>query len=270
MKNTIFFIIVALILILLSCKNDNQLIKSLSPETMVSSDIALPQEALEKSISQDQTPVYDRRIIKEGEISFETSDKDETRKIINKGVKESNAYISQDIITDHSYRIENRITIRVPSENFEDLLTRISEMAVDLESKNISATDVTEEYVDVESRLKTKKELENRYKVLLQKARSVDEILKIEKQIGDLRTEIESIEGRYKYLNDRISYSTLTVVFYENTSSGFGFISKFVQGIKNGWKNVLWVIIGLINLWPFLILLATIVFIIMRKRRNKK
>jgi hypothetical protein len=270
LKNTIFLIIVTLELLLFSCKNENTLGKSMAPEATVSSDMALPQEAREKTISQDQTPVTDRRIIKEGEISFETSDKDETRKIINKAVKESNAYIAQDNITDHSYRIENRITIRVPSEKFEDLLTRISEIAVELDSKNISATDITEEYVDVESRLKTKKELENRYKVLLQKARSVDEILKIEKQIGDIRTEIESIEGRYKYLNDRISYSTLTVVFYEKNRSDFGFSSKLGQGIKNGWENVLWVIIGLINLWPFLILLVTVVFIILRKRRNKK
>jgi hypothetical protein len=246
-----------------SCKN-----RADYSEAMVSSDMALSPETTEKSM--DQTPVSDRRIIKEGEISFETSDNSETRNLINKSVKEFKAYISQDNVTDLKYSIENRITIRVPSENFEALLTKIAESAKELDSRNISATDVTEEYVDIESRLKTKKELENRYKTLLNKAGTVEEILKIEKQIGDLRTEIESIEGRFKYLNDRISYSTLTIVFYEQTNSSFGFSSKFGQAVKNGWDNVLWVLIGLVNLWPFLIILAVVVSILLRKRRNKK
>ncbi len=261
MKSIVFLFF---ILFAVSCSNKNSV-----NEAMVSSNMALPPEATEKSMNQEQTPVSDRRIIKEGEISFETSDNNETRKLINKTVKELNAYISQDNVTDQRYRIENRITIRVPSENFEALLTKIIESAKGLDSRNISATDVTEEYVDIEARLKTKKELENRYKTLLNKAGTVEEILKIEKQIGDLRTEIESIEGRFKYLNDRISFSTLNIVFYEQTKSTFGFSSKFQQAVKNGWDNVLWVVIGLINLWPFLIIFAVVVFILLRKRRNK-
>ena len=249
----------------ISCKN-----KADYSEAIVASDMAPAPEMSERDVTKDQTAVIDRRIIKEGEISFETTDNNETRKLINKWVKEFNAYISLDNVTDQRSRIENRITIRVPSENFETLLTKIAESAKQLDSKNISATDVTEEYVDIESRLKTKKELENRYKILLNKAGTVEEILKIEKQIGDLRTEIESIEGRFKYLNDRISYSTLTIVFYERTNSSFGFSSKFGQAVKNGWDNVLWVLIGLINLWPFLIILAVVLFILLRKRRNKK
>ena len=265
MKRIMIFFSFIIIFSGTSCKN-----RADYSEAMVSSDMALPPEATEKSLNQEQTPVSDRRIIKEGEISFETTDNNETRNLINKSVKEFKAYISQDNVTDLKYRIENRITIRVPSENFEALLTKITESAKELDSRNISATDVTEEYVDIESRLKTKKELENRYKTLLNKAGTVEEILKIEKQIGDLRTEIESIEGRFKYLNDRISYSTLTIVFYERTNSSFGFSSKFGQAVKNGWDNVLWVLIGLVNLWPFLIILAVVVFIFLRKRRNKK
>jgi hypothetical protein len=263
MKRMVIFFMVILIFSGTSCKN-----RADYSEAMVSSDMALPPEADEKSMNQEQTPVSDRRIIKEGEISFETSDNNETRKLINKTVKELKAYISQDNVTDQRYMIENRITIRVPSENFEALLTKIAESAKKLDSKNISATDVTEEYVDIEARLKTKKELENRYKTLLNKAGTVEEILKIEKQIGDLRTEIESIEGRFKYLNDRISYSTLTIVFYEQTNTSFGFSSKFQQAVKNGWDNVLWVLIGLINLWPFLIILAAVIFVLLRKRKK--
>lgn len=270
MKKLILFVLVTLNIILISCKNENSLNKSIASEDMVYADAALAKEAERKTIEQEQTPVSDRRIIKDGEISFETSDNKETRQLINKFVKEFNAYISQDNVTDQGYRLENRITIRVPSENFEKLLAKISESAKELDSKNISATDVTEEYIDIEARLKTKKELESRYKALLNKAVTVEDILKIEKQIGELRTEIESIEGRFKYLNDRISYSTLTIIFYEQTNSSFGFSSKFGQALINGWDNVLWVLIRLVNLWPFLIILVLVFIILLRKKKNKK
>jgi hypothetical protein len=263
MKRIVIFFMVILIFSGMSCKN-----KADYSEAIVASDMAPAAEMDERNMTKDQTTVIDRRIIKEGEISFETADNNETRKLINKWVKEFNAYISLDNVNDQRYRIENRITIRVPSEKFEALLSKISESAKKLDIKNISATDVTEEYVDIEARLQTKKELENRYKVLLERARTIDEILKIEKQIGDLRTEIESIEGRYKYLNDRISFSTLTVVFYERTNSAFGFSSKFGQAVKSGWENVLWVLIGLTNLWPFLIILAIVLFVLLRKRKK--
>jgi hypothetical protein len=66
----------------------------------------------------------------------------------------------------------------------------------------------------------------------LKQANKVEEIVAIEKEIGNLRTDIESIEGRLKYLKDKVSYSTLNVVFYERTSSPFGFNSKFDMQFK--------------------------------------
>jgi hypothetical protein len=74
-----------------------------------------------------------------------------------------------------------------------------------------------------------------------------------------------------KYLKDKVSLSTLTVVFYEKTSSSFGFNSKFTQAIHNGWKNILWFFIALTNLWAFLFIgLIAIVVIKWVKKRNKK
>lgn len=121
----------------------------------------------------------------------------------------------------------------------------------------------------MESRIKTKKELETRYKELLKKASKVDEILIIEKEMGSLRTEIESMEGQLQYLQDRVSFSTLTVTFYEKTSGSFGFNSKMGSAVKNGWTNLLSFLIGLVNLWPFLILGALVVFLYKRFLRKK-
>ena len=233
--------------------------------------------ALEKQVQADKpevpevNPVIERKIIKEGEISFETTNSTETRKVISKSIADFKGYISNDNIDDYKDRIEHKIIIRVPAEQFDSLLDKISQSAKKLDSKNINALDVTEEFIDVETRIKTKKELENRYKELLKKANTVEEILTIEKEIGNLRTDIESIEGRLTYLKNKISFSTLTVVFYEKTSSTFGFSSKLGHAIQNGWTNLLWFFVGLANLWPFVVIGGIVVFMYRRyKNRNKK
>lgn len=240
-------------------------------------EIAAADAAPERSFEAEENepspekPVIERKIIKEGEISFETSNSAKTKELISESVSEFNGYISNDNVFDYKDRVEHRLTIRIPADKFESLLDRISENAEKLDSKNINALDVTAEFIDVEARLKTKKELENRYIELLKQANKVEEVLAIEREIGNLRTEIESIEGRLKYLTDRVSFSTLTVVFYERTSSSFGFNSKFGQAIRNGWTNLLWFFVAMASLWPFIVI-ALVIFVLYRrqKSRNKK
>jgi hypothetical protein len=161
------------------------------------------------------------------------------------------------------------LTIRVPADKFDLLLKKVSDSVDKLERKNIDLLDVTEEYIDIEVRVKTKKELHARYVELLKQATKVDEILNIEREIGNLQTEIESVEGRMKYLKDRISFSTLAVTYYHKTISAFGFSSKFVDGLKNGWNVFLWFIVGLSNLWVFILVAVAVIYLI-RWRRKKR
>ena len=215
-------------------------------------------------------PSLDRKIIKEGEIHFETSDLDETRQRITASVTSLEGYISKENQYTYNDRISQTLEIRVPSGNFDKLIEDISKGVERFDTKRIQATDVTEEYLDIELRMRIKKETENRYRELLAKAQTVEEILSIEKQIGELRAEIESIEGRLKYLKDQISYSTLTVTFYEMVSTPVSFTSKLGVGLKNGWNNFIWFLIGLVNVWPFILLgsFGVLGIIAYRKRRK--
>jgi hypothetical protein len=146
---------------------------------------------------------------------------------------------------------------------------RISESAKKIDFKNVQVQDVTEEYIDVETRIKTKKELESRYRVLLSKARTVEEILSIEKELGTLRSDIESIEGRLKYLKDQVSLSTLSVEYYELTRSTLNFSSKLGHAVVSGWKLLLGFIVGLVNLWPFIIIIVLIIVVALRMSKKK-
>lgn len=220
-------------------------------------------------VEKVETPI-ERKIIKEGEISFETANLKETESLITKTVTEMGGYIANDNVFSNEDRITHRMTLRVPADKFDQLLTKISESAEKLDRKTISALDVTEEYIDVEARIKTKKELESRYKELLVKANTVEDLLSIEKEIGTLRTEIESIEGRLRYLQDRVSFSSLTIEYYQLTTSSFGFLSKLGRAFVTGWNWLLAFIIGLIHMWPFILIIGGGLFIAFRIGRKRK
>ena len=232
--------------------------RAMQEDSAMSADLAMENSEFKTDEQKtENVEIEARKVIKQGEIRFETSDVNMTRHFILRTLQELNGYISKENAYDYSNRLEHRLIIRIPADKFDLLLKNISESVDKLDSKNIDVLDVTEEYIDVEARLKTKKELQTRYVELLKQATRVDEILNIQKEIGNLQTEIETVEGRMRYLKDRIAFSTLTVVYYQKTSSKFGFSSKFVAGIKNGWSVFLWFIIGLTYLWV-LILVAVV------------
>ena len=273
------FICIAILTLVCTCSQENE-----SLGIMVSQADSGSYEHVQSATGSSQSEIpdfsevginYQRKIIKEGSISFESADAKKTRDDIVKNVNENKGYLSNDNITNYSGRTRYRITIRVPADNFDKLLEQISGTAKKVDSKEIKSLDVTEEFVDVEARIKTKKELEARYKELLKQANKVDDILTIEKEIGLLRTDIEAVEGRLRYLNDKVAYSTLIVEFYElNESSpeSFGFVGKISNALYDGWTGVLWFFIGITNVWPFiLMIIATIyVFRYFRKKRKNK
>ncbi len=213
---------------------------------------------------------FTRKIIREGTVKFETGDAIGTNKFISGIAKELKGYISKDEIRDYKDRIEHSLVIRIPVEQFDVLLSKISNHAGKLESRDINSRDVTEEYIDVDARLNAKSALENRYKELLNQAKNVNEILSIEKELGKLREDIESVEGRLRYLKDNISMSTLTVIYYQKTSTSFGFGSKFGMAIQDGWNTFLLFLVGVTHLWIFIILSIIGYFVFKRIRRGRK
>jgi len=274
MKNVITIFAVLVVFAATSCINNRNSMRHYSfPDSII--EESTPQQSDQSAFqtnekSSENVEIIERKIIKQGQIKFETSDVNKTKILVVQTVQELNGYISNDNAYDYSNRLEHRLTIRVPAGKFDYLLAKISENVEKLENKNIDILDVTEEFIDIEARIKTKKELQSKYTELLKKASKVDEILNIEREIGNLQTEIESVEGRMKYLKDRILFSTLTVTYYQKTTSEFGFSSEFTDGIKNGWNNFLWFIVGLSNLWVFIILAVTVVSIIRYWRRKRK
>ena len=253
MRNTMknHFLIVPFFIITAIFTNCNQ-----SPDSEMAY-VAGEMESIPESITEENTDIDNRKLIREGWIEFETDQIDSARNRINLAVKKYNAYISNEREGLEYDRFSVQLAIRIPSKNFDAFLSEATRGVEKFDDKHISVKDVTEEFLDQEARLKTKKELENRYLQLLDKAKTVKEILEIEKELATLRADIESAEGRLKYLSNQVSFSTLQVRFYKLIPEETSYGNKFSDGFINGWNNLVLFFIGLINIWPFILLIIT-------------
>jgi len=221
---------------------------------------------------QDEMAAPIRKVITEGTLEFATSNVAATRQRIVQAMEKSEAYTSSDQEYKSPGRLSVTMVIRVPSKNFNTLLSEIIKGVEHFDQKRIEVKDVTEEFLDIQARLKTMKEMEERYLHLLQETNTVMEILEIEKQIGRLRADIESIEGRLKYLENRIDYSTLTTTFYQKVPLKTEFSQKFRIGFRNGWDNLVWFFVFLTHIWPFILIIggSILAYKIWKKRIVKK
>lgn len=108
------------------------------------------------------------------------------------------------------------ITIRVPAAEFENTMAEIKKLAVAINSETASGQDVTEEYTDLEARLRNAKAQEAEYLDILKKATTVTDILAVQSYLGEAREEIETLQGRVQYLKNLTSYSTITISLSED------------------------------------------------------
>jgi hypothetical protein len=219
-------------------------------------------------------PKIEQKIIKEATLRFETDDLENTFNQIQKAVTAGKATIINDSEGKDYGTVFRNLTVKVPSQNFDRFINDISKGVSYFEIKNISAQDVTEQFIDLTSRLNTKKKLEERYLQILQKAVKVSEILEIEKQISVIREEIEAKEGQLKYLQSRVSESTVTIEFYKTTAEKEGvkisYGSKIWTAVKSGFFSLSDFLISLISVWPFIIIFCVLAYFIRKRFKRKK
>ncbi len=227
----------------------------------------------DQSVS-DASPKIPQKIIKQGTLRFETDNLENTFSQIQKAVSNNKARIINDSEGKDYGTVYRNLTVKVPSQNFDRFINDVSKGVSFFEIKNISAEDVTEQYIDLTSRLNTKKKLEERYLQILQKATKVSEILEIEKQISTIREEIEAKEGQLKYLESRVSESTVTIEFYKTIAEKEGvkisYGSKIWTAIKSGFFSLSDFLISLISVWPFVIIIFVLAYFIRKRLKRRK
>ncbi|MBI9107588.1 MAG: DUF4349 domain-containing protein [Spirochaetales bacterium] len=140
------------------------------------------------------------------------------------------------IVSSNLYYGETSLVVKVPAESFDSYL-QSSEKAGDVEAKSITADDVTEVFYDLENRIENKKILQERFRDYLKKAESIEDILSVERQLNDVTTEIEQLEGSFRGLNRDIDYSTvsfnLRLPYSETLSEDYPSFSNAFYALKD-------------------------------------
>lgn len=223
--------------------------------------------------SNTASVLQEQKLIKEGSLSFEADSIHRAEQIIRTTIKKYNGYVSDEWSESYHYRDEIHLTLRIPAKNFEQVITDLSNGIGPYANKNITAKDVSEEYIDLTARIQTKKDTEQRYRELLQKANSVADILEIEDHITELRSDIESLEGRLRYLSDQVAMSTLSVEVYRTKLyDPQSDRNQFADGLENGWDGLVQFFVILTNGWPLLLFGIALWWTLNRmiKRRTRK
>ncbi len=139
---------------------------------------------------------------------------------------------------------------------------------------------MTEQFIDIDAQLKAKKSLEAQFLEIMKRANLVEDALDVQRQLAEVRGEIEKIEGRKRFLENQTSLSTIkirlqTPTAFSASSTGFGF--RFKESLSSGFDAALSFIPGLVSfliaILPFLIFIVLPIYLVIRyilkKRRQQ-
>ncbi len=230
------------------------------------------EKGIEQTVGTDGLEIPERKIIRTADYKIQVEDVEKSTALIEDMVKSNGGFISKMNLTSNSYTINNQFIIRVQNNKFNELVKAISSQALFTNYKTINSLDVSEEFVDIEARLKTKREVRDRYvDILKNKAKTVAEVLNAEEMIRKLQEEIEAKEGRLRFLQNKVSLSTVNLDIYQKVSYTpqpdvyeDSFLADLKDGFMNGWSIVTGLLLVLVNLWPLVILL--VLFVVFRKK----
>jgi hypothetical protein len=230
--------------------------------------------------TKERVPTSEREksnpfLIYTGRLGIQTGRYEEVYSHVQRVTNQLGGYVSSEEEESDDYAVRNNLILRMPSDKFHRAVTMLSQITDKIDGntviyKTIESEDVTEEFLDVEARIKTKKSVEQRYLAILRQAKTVKEILAVEADLRVIREEIEAKEGRLRYLKNRVGYSTIHVFIEQIKEEGSiqseeNFGDKLIQAIKSGWSGVENVFVGIMYIWPVFILLL-VGFLLLRKR----
>lgn len=226
----------------------------------------------------DSDTVAERKLIKEISLDVETKDYDNYINSVRATVSSNGGYIeASDEFNDSDFR-SFTATIRIPVEKAEGFTQSVSSNAT-VKSRSENVQDVTEQYVDIEARIKVYEAEEESLLEIMKQADNVTDLLSVKERLANVRAQIESYTAQLKSLENQTDYSTitLTVTEVEREVETEGYWSEIWNNILDGFKNVGKIITmlfaALLSAVPYFIVLAiigVIVLVIIRIVKKKK
>jgi len=271
-----------------SAKNDS----SVAYETSMATTSAGDRTNAAKSEDEGslQSVEFGQKMIYYGRISIETLEFDKTLKDIEEYVTSLGGFIERTSISGigESYETSStrrgyaEIVYRIPVNSYSGFMENIKEYG-NVISQSSSSEDITSRYYDTEGRLKAYRIAEQRLLEILEKADAVSDMLEIERELANVRANIESMTTQIKAWDNLVNYSTVTVIVSEvkkitDTSDPDTFgkrllltIKKSILGFLDFLKEMIIVIVYIL---PYVVVAGALIFLVLRGRsflkRKKK
>ncbi len=250
-RNILSLLIVTLLTISCNQQQSDQFAELATEEETILGELS--QKSSPPSIDQNGTQeVTKKKIIKDGRVGMRVSDLVNTISRIDTLINHYVGYYANEKLTNSEWEIAYHLKIRIPSAHFMRFISDTESGEGEILYKEIDARDITDQFIDLETRLDNKRNYQKRYNDLLIKANSIKEILEIEEKIRALEEEIESTTGQLLYLSDLVDYSTLDLTisqqrtFKYNPAKRDKFSEKVRQSFSKGW-------FGLVDFFLFVI-----------------
>lgn len=159
------------------------------------------------------------RIIKTGSLTLEVKSSREGAQKVSEIAKSQGGFVeNSNVVENNDGTVSAYATIRVPEDKFEATLGQLRGLALRVSSESVNGQDVTEQYTDLQARLKNAQAQEAQYLDILKKANTVTDILAVQQYLSQVRYEIESYQGQLKNLSNQTSYSTISVNLTEQAN----------------------------------------------------
>lgn len=170
----------------------------------------------DEKTTSSKLEVPSQMVIYQAEVEMRVRNFEKSIQILEEKAQRYGGYISEsNVRKEGKEQVSGNIKLRIPQKNFRLFLHDAEAQATDVISRNITGQDVTEEYVDLESRLKSKKVVEERLISFMKDATKTEDLLKISSDLAAVQEEIETIEGKMKFLENQTSLSTINITLYE-------------------------------------------------------
>lgn len=237
---------------------------------------------------------FTEKIIYSGTLSMETTDFDEALTALDQTVRQFGGFVQDSNVEGSTYYEGDTVavrdrwasyTVRIPADQFDSFLS-VTQGIGNVTSSGREAQNVTSQYTDYEARLDSLNTQEERLLEMLEQSGDLESLIKLEERLSEVRYEIESIERNLRNLDQKLSYSTVTIYIQEvelytpavTVQQSFG--EKLSDSFARGWsrfgrrfQNFIIDLAGSIPtllLWAVVIVAAILVGVRVRKRRTAK
>lgn len=209
-------------MLLAACSGDEESAKMSSEDRasdsaeFKSEEESVEAEVQQESATEDIEAPSTRMIIHQARISTNVKELEKAQHNMEQKVKKYDGYIVEsNVYLESDETSSGKMVVRIPEKHFETFLSEAEAEASKVLEKNVTGQDVTEQYVDLSSRVKSKRAVEERLLAFMKDAQKTEDLLKISTDLAKIQEEIEVLVGKINYLENQTSFSTIELTMHE-------------------------------------------------------